>query len=34
MSSGKSDMTVLGSNDNGMTAGISRNEQIHTGIFG
>ncbi|MDH2907271.1 MAG: type IV secretion system DNA-binding domain-containing protein [Candidatus Nitrosotalea sp.] len=34
MSSGKSDITVLGFNDNGLTAGIPRNEQIHTGIFG
>ena len=34
MSSGKSDITVLGFNDNGMTAGIPRNEQIHMGIFG
>ncbi len=34
MSSGKSDITVLGFNDNGMTAGIPRSEQIHMGIFG
>ena len=34
MSSGKSDITVLGFNDFGMTAGIPRIEQIHTGIFG
>ncbi|MGI0093483.1 MAG: hypothetical protein ACREA8_05220, partial [Nitrosotalea sp.] len=34
MSSGKSDITVLGFNDIGMTAGIPRSEQIHAGIFG
>ncbi len=34
MSSGKSDIMILGFNDNGMTAGIPRNEQIHMGIFG
>jgi len=34
VSSGKSDITVLGFNDNGMTAGIPRNEQTHMGIFG
>lgn len=34
MSSGKSEITVLGFDDKGMVAGIPRREQIHTAIFG
>ncbi len=34
MNSARSNITVLGFDDNGKAVGISREEQIHTGIFG
>ncbi|MDE1863077.1 MAG: DUF87 domain-containing protein [Thaumarchaeota archaeon] len=34
MISGRSNLTVLGFDDNGKAVGIPREEQIHTGIFG